>query len=106
MGKVYTKVYTRGIMRKLILLLVVVSIALSINKVSATNLEPCPIGSYPVGTENNRYICKVEPTGCPYGDSIPLGPACDKHKPVGPTVPQEQPISIPDVPSPDESWGK
>lgn len=34
-------------------------------------------------------ICKAAPTGCPYGDSIPLGPDCDKHAPVA--EPVEQP---------------
>lgn len=33
----------------------------------------CPQGSYPIGDG----ICKQEPTGCPYGDSIPLdSPKC------------------------------
>lgn len=26
-------------------------------------------------------ICKAAPTGCPYGDSVPLGPECDKLAP-------------------------
>jgi hypothetical protein len=43
----------------------------------------CQEGSYSIGTEKNGdEICKLNPTGCPYGDSIPLGPECDKHKPV------------------------
>lgn len=33
-------------------------------------------------------ICKAAPTGCPYGDSIALGPDCDKH---APTVTTAQP---------------
>lgn len=45
--------------------------------------EPqCPEGSYFIGEKvEGQPICKLEPTGCPYGDSIPLGPACDKHAP-------------------------
>ncbi len=46
----------------------------------------CPSGTtlvdYKDGAEKQYPICKGEPTGCPYGDSIPLGPECDKHKPV------------------------
>lgn len=44
--------------------------------------NPCPAGSYNIGTKDGiNPICKLEPTGCPYGDSIPLGPDCDKHAP-------------------------
>lgn len=43
----------------------------------------CPAGYDDIGKEENGdAICKLQPTGCPYGDSIPLGPACDKQKPV------------------------
>ena len=49
----------------------------------------CLKGQYPIG---NR-MCKIEPTGCPYGDSIPLGPECDKQAPVLP----ETPVIVPDV---------
>lgn len=44
--------------------------------------EKCPAGSYEIGyidEDRKEPICKLEPTGCPYGDSIPLGPQCDKH---------------------------
>lgn len=46
--------------------------------------KTCPEGSYEIGRkeDNGDPICKLNPTGCPYGDSIPLGPECDKHKPV------------------------
>lgn len=45
--------------------------------------DKCPDGSYEIGTkdETGEAICKLEPTGCPYGDSIPLGADCDKHAP-------------------------
>lgn len=45
--------------------------------------DGCPDGSYNIGLEKQegQPICKLEPTGCPYGDSIPLGPECDKHAP-------------------------
>jgi hypothetical protein len=42
--------------------------------------QQCPPGSYPIGLEKDQMICKLEPTGCPYGDSIPMED-CDKHKP-------------------------
>jgi hypothetical protein len=38
----------------------------------------CPAGSYEVGSKTEEPLCKLEPTGCPYGDSIPLGDACEK----------------------------
>lgn len=46
-------------------------------------VDPCPEGSYNIGEskQDGEVICKLEPTGCPYGDSIPLGPDCDKHAP-------------------------
>ena len=58
--------------------------------------KTCPEGSYEIGRkeDNGDPICKLEPTGCPYGDSIPLGPECDKHKPVEvqPTPVVEEPV--------------
>lgn len=41
--------------------------------------DKCPAGSYEIGIEKEtgQAICKLEPTGCPYGDSIPLdSPKC------------------------------
>lgn len=41
--------------------------------VSANNSNECAPGSYSIGDG----ICKQEPTGCPYGDSIPIdSPKC------------------------------
>lgn len=34
----------------------------------------CPAGQYPIGDGT----CKAEPTGCPYGDSIPMD-ECEKY---------------------------
>lgn len=54
--------------------------------------EECPAGSYPISGKNEELICKLEPTGCPYGDSIPLE-FCDKFKPAEPeVVHEEQPV--------------
>lgn len=37
----------------------------------------CPSGSYRIGGTDQQPVCKSEPTGCPYGDSIPLdSPKC------------------------------
>lgn len=41
--------------------------------------------------QTGAAICKAAPTGCPYGDSIPLGAECDKHAPQ-PSVTPAQPI--------------
>ncbi len=57
--------------------------------------QTCPAGSYLIGYKddaNTQPICKLEPTGCPYGDSIPLGPECDKHAPAG-TAEKQQAIA-------------
>jgi hypothetical protein len=41
--------------------------------VTAATPYECPAGSYAIGDG----VCKNEPTGCPYGDSIPLdSPKC------------------------------
>lgn len=38
--------------------------------------DKCPPGTYKIGNVNDdgsgAAICKAEPTGCPYGDSIPM----------------------------------
>jgi len=59
---------------------------------SAQEFPVCPEGSYNIGEtkQDGEIICKIEPTGCPYGDSIPLGPECDKQKPVEKIIPQVQ----------------
>lgn len=55
----------------------------SLNQTKASAATSCPPGSYEIGAPGEG-ICKKEPTGCPYGDSIPLGPECDKHAPYQP----------------------
>lgn len=63
--------------------------------------QTCPAGSYDIGiSKDGSPICKLEPTGCPYGDSIPLGPDCDKQKPLEQsTIPVTPVTSTPDYPS-------
>jgi hypothetical protein len=48
----------------------------------------CPDGYYRIGEQQDEPVCKEEPTGCPYADSIPA----DSIKCVQPeTPPAEQP---------------
>ena len=85
------------------LLLVGVTVALPVDtkpqEAKANTSNPCPAGSYLIGykdEENTQPLCKLEPTGCPYGDSIPLGPECDKHAPG--TAEKQQAIAEHDAP--------
>lgn len=41
---------------------------------SAANDDGCPAGSYNIGSKEpgGEPICKLEPTGCPWGDSVPM----------------------------------
>ena len=75
----------------LIIGLLVAVIGTWITRAEGTEQQPrlCPAGSYDIGiTKDGDPICKLEPTGCPYGDSIPMD-MCDKFKPVEPV--QESP---------------
>lgn len=60
----------------------------------------CPAGSYDIGiSKDGSPICKLEPTGCPYGDSIPMD-MCDKFKPqVEPVQPADTPTAEPIEPT-------
>jgi len=58
--------------------------------------DGCPDGSYNIGETkvDGEVICKLEPTGCPYGDSIPLdspkcAPPSDPATAYAPYVPTE-----------------
>lgn len=63
---------------------------------ASDTVSECPAGSYNIGiSKDGSPICKLEPTGCPYGDSIPMD-MCDKFKPeVEPLQPIEQPVIEP-----------
>jgi hypothetical protein len=37
--------------------------------------------------ETGVAICNAAPTGCPYGDAVPLGPECDRLAPQQPPQP-------------------
>lgn len=79
-----------------------------VDAATSADAVSCPTGTYQIGTDDSgNPICKNEPTGCPYGDSIPLGPECDKHAPVSaPVVTEEQKQSTPIESAPVENWGK
>lgn len=56
------------------------------------SVKKCPAGSYDIGiSKTNEPLCKLEPTGCPYGDSIPLNDvkcvAPKEYPPIIETVP-------------------
>lgn len=60
------------------ILIIILSICAATFIIRVAYAEPmvCPAGTYNIG-EKNSPLCKKEPTGCPYGDSIPLdSPKC------------------------------
>lgn len=73
-------------------------VAIMTARVSSTEQPPatCPAGSYDIGiSKDGSPLCKLEPTGCPYGDSIPMD-MCDKFKAqVEPVQPVEQAVIVP-----------
>ena len=85
--------------------LLIVTILLALLVIPRIHAEPiqkldCPAGSYNAGG-----FCKNEPTGCPYGDSIPV----DSPKCVAPPVLEQTPIPVTpviDTPIVTEVWGK
>lgn len=44
--------------------------------------DSCPAGTYELGPDKitGEPVCKADPTGCPYGDSIPID-ECSKFAP-------------------------
>lgn len=75
--------------RFIAILILAVLIGFATHVASAQTASVCPEGSYQIDvTKDGQPLCKLQPTGCPYGDSIPLGPDCDKHAPQ-PTQPTQ-----------------
>jgi len=74
-------------------------------KVAASGeANPCPSGSYQIDVRDGKPLCKLEPTGCPYGDSIPLdSPKC--AAPVESKPPKQKAMSHNNI-NLDYSWGK
>lgn len=60
------KKFTAGILIFDVLILAI-GIVVGSNTLGSTKAE-CPSGTYAI----DEGICKAEPTGCPYGDSIPM----------------------------------
>lgn len=50
--------------------------------------DKCPAGDFVRGYDDNGAAICGHVTGCPYGDSIPLGPDCDKQAPTVYNEPQ------------------
>jgi len=77
-------------MKRILLLIVLLLLVLMAARAGATGPGvTCPEGSYVIDRlEDGEPICKQQPTGCPYGDSVPLGAACDK---LAPQKPAESP---------------
>jgi len=76
---------------------------------SAAEQKTCSAGSYQIDvTESGSPICKTTPTGCPYGDSVPLGDTCYKLAPKT----SEKPLKVAEdgdnnhEPLQDSGWGK
>jgi len=83
-------------MKKIIAIIALALLLIYAVQVRAASIESCPSGSYIVDRgEDGAVICKLEPTGCPYGDSVPLGPVCDKLKPETPAQAPEMPETEP-----------
>lgn len=51
---------------------------LHVSAAEKPDAESCPVGTYDIGRDAaGSPVCKSEPSGCPYGDSIPLdSPKC------------------------------
>lgn len=66
--------------------------------------NPCPIGSYQIDVRDGKPLCRLHPTGCPYGDSIPQdSPKC--APPTTTAEPAEKVMSQNKLTT-DYSWGK
>ena len=64
-------------------------------------VDKCPPTYHLQGyTDAGLAICSAPPTGCPYGDHVPLGADCDKLAPQSPAAAPEAELQT------QESWGK
>lgn len=69
-------------MKTLVFIILAIIALLLVSNISAEQLEPCPAGTTDTGlVKNGVRLCKIDPTGCPYGDSIPIED-CDKYEPI------------------------
>lgn len=83
-------------MKTIIFIIITISIAMGL--MAYTFAEPliCPEGSYDAGMidKNGEPICKLTPTGCPYGDAIPMD-VCEKYAPEKQEVQEEASVYVP-----------
>lgn len=82
--------------------IILILFLLAINSQVGATPSECPEGTYNIGiSKTDEPLCKIIPTGCPYGDSIPMTD-CDKHKPVEPapvsTLPTTNPVPDTELP--------
>lgn len=73
----------------IVILVVLVLFILSIGIIGA---EPkkCPEGTYDIGiSKTDEPLCKIIPTGCPYGDSIPMNECYEVKED---TIPQPEEV--------------
>lgn len=102
-------------MKKILFLVFLLGLLLTpklLNKSVKPHATQCPPGSYSI----DEHVCKKEPTGCPYGDSLPLekcggetNPTRDYFDAQGNRYDYqgnlEQPVT-PNQVETDYSWGK
>jgi len=111
-------------MKRIIILLVTVSAFLYIGGVQAMSdksysecvgnetaghcTDKCPLGSYNIGiSKTNEPLCKLEPTGCVNGDSIPLdSPKCENNTLPKVTITIPEPTEKPTQESVYMGYGK
>ena len=65
---------------KIVIIILVLDLAIKALEASAQqdlrSVGQCGAGGYVINSD--PVICKANPTGCVHGDSIALGPDCDK----------------------------
>lgn len=81
-----------------------IGVGLYINNAVNAEVQPpqpqCPTGSYFIGVGPDGLVaCHLNPTGCPYGDSIPMDQCVDKSSKV-PVTNTPAPV-VPDGPAYD-----
>lgn len=76
-------------------LLVAVSFSILFIASNTKAQSTCPAGTYDTGiSKTDVPLCKIIPTGCPYGDSIPMD-YCDTVKPKKTTEPVKTKTVVP-----------
>ena len=89
-------------MNKTATIVIIIIIFFLVTALVSAEQQECPEGTFNVGHSKNGPVCRNEPTGCPYGDSIPIDSAkCvapgEVKQPVIETVEQVQSINKPEI---------